>query len=75
MRNTGTPTIAPVGGQLTLPTQQNFAPSPRQQSGRASPIPHTNQGITKQQAFHKINRTLAPGPVAKIVIALQQARF
>lgn len=75
MRNNGTPTKAPIAGAYTLPTQQTFAPSPNQQSGKADPIPPTKQGITAQPTFHKINRALMPGPVAKIVIGIQQARF
>lgn len=69
------PTVQPLAGQLTFPSEQAFAPSPRQQYGLPSPIPHDKQGVTAQQPFAKINKRLAPGPVAKIVIALQQARF
>jgi hypothetical protein len=57
------------------PYGQNFTPSAPASQGIAQPIPNNQQGITAQPIFHKINKTLAPGPVAKIVIALQQARF
>lgn len=75
MRNNGTPTRAPIAGAYTLPTQQNFVPSPNQQYGKADPIPPTKKGITAQSTFHKINHSLMPGPVAKIIIRVQQARF
>jgi hypothetical protein len=69
------PTKPLIGGQYSAPTSQAFAPSPPQQYGQAQPIPKTNQGITAQRSFTKINKQLAPGPIAKIVISLQQSRF
>lgn len=64
-----------LGGQYSLPSAQSFAPSPPQQYGEARSIPHTNSGDVSQRSFTKINRALAPGPIAKIVIKLQQSRF
>lgn len=64
-----------VAGQYGLPTAQQFAPSPPQQHGIAMPIPQTNVGVTAQRSFTKINKALTPGPIAKIVIKIQQSRF
>lgn len=69
------PTVNLIAGQYSHPTSQNFGPSPPQQYGIAQPIPKTNVGITAQRVFHKINRALTPGPIAKIVIKIQQSRF
>jgi hypothetical protein len=75
MRNNSTPSVAPVAGQYTSPHAQVFTPSRPDAGGRGAPIPATNVGITAQQTFAKINRALTPGPIAKIVIRIQQARF
>lgn len=64
-----------IAGQYSRPESQDFAPSPIQQYGRPAAIPSTNSGITAQRSFTKINHALAPGPIAKIVIKLQQSRF
>jgi hypothetical protein len=72
--NNSRPTAPAIAGQYTTPFQQTFAPSPPQQSGKAVPIPQTNMGITVQRGFAKIT-ALAKKPLAKIVIAAQQARF
>lgn len=64
-----------IGGQYGAPTAQAFAPSPPQQYGMAQAIPQSNVGITAQRSFTKINRALTPGPIARIVIKLQQSRF
>lgn len=69
------PTVSLIGGQYSNPHSQAFAPSPPQQYGKAMPIPNNRVGIVAQQTFAKINRALTPGPIAKIVIKLQQARF
>jgi hypothetical protein len=69
------PTAPKLAGQYTRPGDQAFSPSPPQQYGHAQPIPNSNQGITAQPTFFKINKSLTPGPVAKLVIAVQQARL
>lgn len=67
------PSVRPIAGQYSHPTSQNFGPQPQQ--GLGVRIPKTNNGITAQRLFTKINHALTPGPVAKIVIKLQQSRF
>ena len=69
------PTKPLIAGQYSSPHSQGFAPSPPAQYGKSQPIPKTNQGDTSQRVFTKINKTLTPGPVAKIVIGIQQSRF
>lgn len=69
------PDVALIGGQYGAPTAQAFAPSPNQQYGKQDPIPPTNNGITAQRTWTKINHALTPGPLAKIVVRLQQSRF
>lgn len=69
------PNTARIGGQYSSPHAQDFAPSPPQQYGHAVPIPNSTRGDTTQRSFTKINHALAPGPIAKIVIKLQQSRF
>ena len=69
------PTKPLIGGQYSAPTSQAFAPSPPAQYGKSQPIPNNQQGDTSQRTFTKINKTLTPGPIAKIVINLQQNRF
>lgn len=64
-----------IGGQYGSPTAQAFAPSPPQQYGVSQPIPSNKVGITAQRSFTKINRQLTPGPIAKIVLKIQQSRF
>lgn len=67
------PNVNLIAGQYSHPTSQNFGAPP--QNGFGVRIPPTNIGITAQRVFTKINHSLTPGPVAKIVIKLQQARF
>jgi hypothetical protein len=74
MQHNGRPTTSRVGGMLTKPTEQIFAPSPPQQYAHAVPIPVNTMGNTAQRTFAKIN-TLMRKPLAKIVIATQQARL
>lgn len=79
MRNGTTSLSAParplIAGQLSAPTSQNFAPSRPEQHGQGVAIPSNHVGITAQRVFSKINHILTPGPLAKIVIKIQQARF
>lgn len=73
--NLSRPTSGLLAGQYSSPHAQAFAPSPPQQYGQAQTIPKTQNGDTSQKSFFKINKSLTPGPIAKIVIAIQQARF
>lgn len=75
MTTRAAPTGPLLGNQYSSPHAQAFGPSPPQQHGIAQPIPDSHVGIIAQGTFAKINRALMPGPVAKIVIRLQQARF
>jgi hypothetical protein len=69
------PTTSRLGNQYTSIAALRFEPSAPQQSGKAVPIPNTNNGNIAQGVFHKINTTLMPKPLAKIVIGTQMNRL
>jgi hypothetical protein len=69
------PTAPRVAGQYTRIQDQVFAPASPAQHGVAQPIPSNTQGNTGLAQFSKINKALTPGPIARIVIKTQQARF